>query len=110
MGGVILVDLALSGDNALIIGATAAGLPARQRWQAIMLGGAGAILFRVMFTIAAALLLTLPLVQAIGVVVLLYIALCGATDVRALGIGLVLVADIALRARSGQLAKIMRNV
>ncbi len=74
LGGIILVDLALSGDNALVIGAAAAGLPARQRRQAILLGGAGAIILRIVFAIAATLLLLLPFVQAIGGLVLLYIA------------------------------------
>ena len=74
LGGIILVDLALSGDNALVIGAAAAGLPRRERTQAIVLGGAGAIVLRIIFAIAATLLLQLPFVQAIGGLVLLYIA------------------------------------
>lgn len=74
IGGIVLIDLALSGDNALVIGAAAASLPARQRLRAILLGGAGAILFRIIFALAATLLLRLPLVQAVGGVVLLYIA------------------------------------
>lgn len=74
LGGVILVDIALSGDNALVIGAAAAGLPARQRRQAILLGGAGAIVLRIIFTIAVTLLLGLPFLQALGGVALLYIA------------------------------------
>ncbi|HEX8730480.1 MAG TPA: YjbE family putative metal transport protein [Ktedonobacterales bacterium] len=74
LGGIVLVDLALSGDNALVIGAAAAGLPTRQRTRAILLGGAGAIVLRILFAIAATLLLQLPFVQAIGGLVLLYIA------------------------------------
>lgn len=74
LGGIILVDLALSGDNALVIGAAAAGLPRRERTQAILLGGAGAIILRILFAIAATLLLQLPFVQAIGGLVLLFIA------------------------------------
>ncbi len=74
LGGIILVDLALSGDNALVIGAAASGLPRRQRTQAILLGGAGAIILRIVFAIAATLLLRLPFVQALGGLVLLYIA------------------------------------
>ncbi len=74
LGGIVLVDLALSGDNALVIGAAAAGLPSRQRTLAIVLGGAGAIVLRILFAIAATLLLKLPFVQALGGLVLLYIA------------------------------------
>lgn len=74
IGGIILVDLALSGDNALVIGAAASGLPRRERTQAIFLGGAGAIVLRILFAIAATLLLMLPFVQALGGLVLIYIA------------------------------------
>ncbi len=74
IGGIVLVDLALSGDNALVIGAAASGLPQRQRTQAILLGGAGAIILRIVFAIAATLLLQLPFLQALGGLALLYIA------------------------------------
>jgi YjbE family integral membrane protein len=74
LGGIILVDLALSGDNALVIGAAASGLPRRQRTIAILSGGAAAIVLRITFTVAAALLLQLPLLQTIGAVLLLFIA------------------------------------
>lgn len=75
IGGIVLVDLVLSGDNALVIGAAAASLPRRQRWTAIMAGGVGAIVLRILFTLAAALLLRLPLLQAIGGILLLAIAI-----------------------------------
>lgn len=74
IGGIVLVDLALSGDNALVIGAAASGLPQRQRTRAILLGGAGAIVLRIVFAIAATLLLQLPFLQALGGLALLYIA------------------------------------
>jgi YjbE family integral membrane protein len=75
IGGIVLVDLVLSGDNALVIGAAAASLPRRQRWTAILTGGIGAIVLRILFTLAAALLLRLPLLQAIGGILLLAIAI-----------------------------------
>ena len=75
IGGIVLVDLVLSGDNALVIGAAAAGLPRRQRWTAILAGGIGAIVLRITFTLIAALLLQLPLLQAIGGVLLIGIAI-----------------------------------
>ena len=74
LGGIILVDLVLSGDNALVIGAAAAGLPRQQRWYAIALGGGGAIVLRIAFAILATLLLRLPLLQAFGGLLLLFIA------------------------------------
>lgn len=75
IGGIILADLVLSGDNALVIGAAAAGLPRRQRIMAIASGGAAAVALRITFTIIAALLLQLPLLQAIGGLVLIAIAI-----------------------------------
>lgn len=74
LGGIVLVDLALSGDNALVIGAAAASLPRRQRWFAIAAGGAGAIVLRIGFAIIATLLLTLAFIQALGGLILLFIA------------------------------------
>jgi|SRR5690348_15427159 len=74
IGGIVLVDLALSGDNALVIGAAASGLPAWQRRRAILLGGGGAIVLRVIFAVVATLLLQLPLLQAAGGALLLWIA------------------------------------
>ena len=74
IGGIVLVDLVLSGDNALVIGAAAANLPRQQRYAAILTGGIGAIVLRILFTLAAALLLQLPLLQAIGGILLIAIA------------------------------------
>ena len=74
VGGIVLVDIVLSGDNALVIGAAAAGLPGRQRYYAILGGGAGAILLRITFAIAVTLLLQLPFLQALGGIALLVIA------------------------------------
>ena len=71
----MLVDLVLSGDNALVIGAAAAGLQRRQRWLAILCGGTGAVILRVAFAFLATFLLQLPWLQAIGGVVLLFIAI-----------------------------------
>ncbi|HEU4782466.1 MAG TPA: YjbE family putative metal transport protein [Ktedonobacterales bacterium] len=75
IGGIVLVDLVLSGDNALVIGAAAASLPRQQRYAAILTGGIGAIVLRILFTLAAALLLQLPLLQAIGGILLIAIAI-----------------------------------
>jgi YjbE family integral membrane protein len=75
LGGIILVDLVLSGDNALVIGAMAAGLERKQRWMAILAGGSGAIILRIGFAVLATFLLQIPFVQAIGGAILLCIAL-----------------------------------
>src|SRR6185503_12355468 len=44
---IVLIDLTLSGDNALVIGMAARNLPPKQRRQAIILGGAAAIVLLV---------------------------------------------------------------
>ena len=75
IGSIILVDLVMSGDNALVIGAAASSLPRRMRWMAIALGGGGAIVLRILFAIIATLLLRLPLLQAAGGLLLLVIAI-----------------------------------
>ncbi len=75
LGGIMLVDLVLSGDNALVIGAMAVGLPRKQRLMAILTGGAGAIILRIGFALLATLLLQIPFVQAIGGAILLCIAI-----------------------------------
>ncbi len=75
IGSIILVDLLLSGDNALVIGAAAAGLPRRQRWLAIVAGGAAAIVLRIVFSLLSTVLLNLPWLQTVGAVVLLVIAI-----------------------------------
>jgi YjbE family integral membrane protein len=74
-GGIILVDLALSGDNALIIGAAASRLPRRQQLVALLWGGAGAIILRILLTTIASQLLLVPLVQTAGAVVILFITI-----------------------------------
>ncbi len=52
LGSVILIDVALAGDNAIIVGALAAGLPADQRKKVIMVGIVAALLLRIVFALA----------------------------------------------------------
>jgi YjbE family integral membrane protein len=73
-GSILLVDIVLSGDNALVIGAVAAKLRGRQRQVAILTGGAGAAVLRILFAFLASFLLLLPWLQAIGGIILLFIA------------------------------------
>src|SRR6266702_3410927 len=74
IGGVLLLDLLLSGDNVLVIGVAAAGLERRQRWYAIAIGGLVAMLLRILFTALASVLLNIPFIQTGGAIVLLYLA------------------------------------
>jgi YjbE family integral membrane protein len=73
--GILLIDLVLSGDNALVIGATASRLPRRQRMIAIVFGGIGAVIFRLILASVATTLLQISLLRAIGGVILLFIAI-----------------------------------
>lgn len=58
---VVLVDLVLAGDNAIVVGMVAAGLPETMRVRVIMLGIAGATLMRVAFAVV-----TVELLQVLG--------------------------------------------
>lgn len=71
---IVVIDVVLSGDNALVIGMASHRLVARQRRWAIILGGAGAIVLRVLFTAAAVLLLDVPFLEGIGGLLLTWIA------------------------------------
>jgi YjbE family integral membrane protein len=63
---VLLVNLVLSGDNAVVIGLASRGLPLRARRRAIALGGGLAVLLRLVLTLPAEYLLHVPLVRAGG--------------------------------------------
>lgn len=75
VGTIILVDLVLSGDNALVIAAAASRLPRGRRIFAIIWGGAFAIIFRLILAVVATWLLQVPLLQGVGGVILLFIAI-----------------------------------
>jgi YjbE family integral membrane protein len=49
---VVLIDIALAGDNAIIVGALAAGLPHEQRRKVIMIGILAALVLRIVFAVA----------------------------------------------------------
>jgi YjbE family integral membrane protein len=71
---IVLIDLALSGDNALLIGMAARRLPADQRRRAIVLGGLLAVALRIAAAAVVTLLLAIPYLQLAGGVVLAVIA------------------------------------
>lgn len=80
--GVILIDIVLSGDNAVIIGTIAAGLPDKQRDKAIAAGMAVAVIARILLSLIAAWLLTIPGLQVVGGLLLLYVAWGMYKDIR----------------------------
>jgi YjbE family integral membrane protein len=63
---VILIDVALSGDNAIVIALAASGLPAHQRRKAIAIGIGAAIALRVVFAVSAVYLLDVPGLLLVG--------------------------------------------
>jgi len=68
---VILIDLVLAGDNAVVIGLAAAGLPAEQRRRAIVVGIVAATALRILFAgVATQLLQVIGLLLAGGVLLL----------------------------------------
>ena len=71
---IIVIDLALAGDNAIVIALAARNLPARERRLAIVWGTVGAIVVRCAMTLAVVWLLGIPGLMAVGGAVLVYIA------------------------------------
>jgi YjbE family integral membrane protein len=72
-GAIVVANLLLSGDNAVVIAMTARSLPPARRKQAILWGSIAAIALRIALTLAALRLLELPYVKLAGAVVLLWI-------------------------------------
>jgi YjbE family integral membrane protein len=75
LGSILIVNLILSGDNAVIIALSSKRLPLDQRKKAIFWGSTGAVILRILLTFAAALLLDIPYLQFIGGLALLWIAI-----------------------------------
>jgi len=71
---IISINLVLSGDNAAVIALAARELRGRQRHQAIIIGSLGAVVLRVLLTVAAVRLLTIPYLQTVGSILLLWVA------------------------------------
>lgn len=71
---ITLIDLSLSGDNAIVIGMAAASLPRRERKWAIVFGGGLAIVLRILLTTIASLLMRVSLLSAVGGLVLFWVA------------------------------------
>jgi YjbE family integral membrane protein len=74
LANIMLVNLVLSGDNAVVIALAAHALPSKQQKNAIIFGSAAAIFMRAILTIFALQLLILPYLKIIGGILLFYIA------------------------------------
>ncbi|HAL40580.1 MAG TPA: hypothetical protein DCP03_21770 [Polaromonas sp.] len=72
-GAIVLANIVLSGDNAVVIAMAARTLKPEQRGKAIFWGSAAAIVMRIILTIVAIQLLTLPYLKVVGAILLVYI-------------------------------------
>ncbi|MCR8642534.1 TerC family protein [Paenibacillus sp. N1-5-1-14] len=72
---IVLINIVLSGDNAVVIALACRNLPAEHQKKAIFLGSFGAIALRIILTFAAVWLLDIPFVQVLGGVLLVWIAI-----------------------------------
>ena len=108
VGSIVLIDLLLAGDNALVIALAVRSLQKRQQLIGRVLGTAGAVVLRLALIMVATALLRTPFLQLVGGLLLVWIAVklvrpteVGATHVRAgtslqSAIGIVIVADLVM--------------
>lgn len=71
---IVIIDLVLAGDNAIVIGLAARNLPQEQQKKVIWWGTAGAIAMRILATLAVVWLLKIPGLLLIGGLILIWIA------------------------------------
>jgi YjbE family integral membrane protein len=71
---VLAIDLVLAGDNAIVVGALAAGLPAEQRRKVILVGVVAALVLRILFALIVTQLLQVVGLILIGGLLLLWVA------------------------------------
>lgn len=74
VGQIILIDIVLSGDNAVVIALACRNLAPEQRKAGIFWGVAGAVSLRVVLTVFAALVMDLPWLKLVGGLLLVWIA------------------------------------
>lgn len=72
---IILLDLSLGGDNSIVIGMAAKGLPPQHQKKVILFGAGGAILARFMLAGIIVWLLTVPFLKTVGGLVLIWIGM-----------------------------------
>jgi YjbE family integral membrane protein len=71
---ILLIDIVLAGDNAIVVGALAAGLPAEQRKKVILIGVAAALALRIAFALVVSQLLQVVGLVLAGGILLLWVA------------------------------------
>jgi YjbE family integral membrane protein len=75
VGKIIVIDLLLSGDNAVVIALACRNLPLGQRKKGILFGVVGAIVLRIVLTFFAVGMLSLPYLKLVGAVLLIWIGI-----------------------------------
>ncbi len=70
----MLINMVLSGDNAVVIAMACQHLPPEHRTKAVWWGAGGAVVLRLLLTAGAVIILDIPLIRAVGSLLLLYIA------------------------------------
>lgn len=71
---ILFIDIVLAGDNAIVVGALAAGLPAAQRKKVILIGVAAALVLRIAFALIVSQLLQVVGLVLAGGILLLWVA------------------------------------
>lgn len=71
---VLMIDLVLAGDNAIVVGALAAGLPPAQRRKVILIGVVAALVLRIIFALVVSQLLRIVGLVLAGGILLLWVA------------------------------------
>src|SRR3954469_23369229 len=71
---ILAIDIVLAGDNAIVVGALAAGLPAAQRRKVIMIGVLAALVLRILFALIVSQLLQIVGLVLAGGLLLLWVA------------------------------------
>lgn len=84
-GQVILIDLVFAADNAIVVGALAAGLPADQRRKVILIGISAALVLRIIFALMVSVLLGIVGLILAGGLLLLWVAWRFWREIREMG-------------------------
>jgi len=84
---VLMIDVMLAGDNAIVVGALAAGLPADQRRKVILIGIIAALVLRIVFAVSVSLLMGIVGLVLAGGFLLLWVAWRMFRELRHAGAG-----------------------
>ena len=83
---VLMIDIVLAGDNAIVVGALAAGLPAEQRRKVILIGIIAALVLRIIFALTVSVLMSIIGLVFAGGLLLLWVSWRMYRDVRQAGL------------------------